>query len=78
MKKIVLIFSLVALCLFQGKAQTWKADNGNGTFTNPLFYEEFSDPNIIRVREDFYLAGTTMHSMPGIPVMYSKDLINWT
>jgi beta-xylosidase len=58
-------------------AQTWTADNGNGTFTNPLFYDEFSDPDLIRVGDDFYLTGTTMHSMPGLPILHSKDLVNW-
>ncbi len=57
---------------------TWTADNGNGTYTNPLFYEEFSDPDIIRVGEDFYMTGTTMHAMPGLPVLHSTDLVNWT
>lgn len=56
---------------------TWAADNGNGTYTNPLFYDEFSDPDIIRVGDDFYLAGTTMHSVPGLVVLHSKDLVNW-
>ncbi|WP_137152225.1 glycoside hydrolase 43 family protein [Devosia sp. FKR38] len=59
-------------------ATTWTADNGNGTFTNPLFYEEFSDPDIIRVGSDFYMTGTTMHTMPGLPVLHSTDLVNWT
>ena len=58
-------------------AQSWTADNGNGTFTNPLFYDEFSDPDLIRVGDDFYLAGTTMHCTPGIVVLHSKDLVNW-
>src|SRR5471030_258282 len=58
-------------------AQTWHADNGNGTFTNPLFYDEFSDPDLIRVGNDFYLTGTTMHAMPGLPVLHSRDLVNW-
>lgn len=57
--------------------KTWSADNGNGTYTNPLFYDEFSDPDIIRVGEDYYLAGTTMHSVPGLVVLHSKDLVNW-
>lgn len=57
--------------------RTWTADNGDGTYTNPLFYEEFSDPDIIRVGEDFYLTGTTMHTMPGLPVLHSRDLVNW-
>ena len=59
-------------------AQTsWTADNGNGTFTNPLFYDEFSDPDVIRVGNDYYLAGTTMHSVPGLVILHSKDLVNW-
>ena len=45
---------------------TWTPDNGNGTFTNPLFYDEFSDPDLIRVGDWFYLTGTTMHAMPGL------------
>lgn len=57
--------------------QTWSADNGNGTFSNPLFYDEFSDPDLIRVGNDFYLTGTTMHALPGLPVLHSKDLVNW-
>lgn len=57
--------------------KTWRADNGNGTFTNPLFQDEFSDPDLIRVGDDYYLTGTTMHAMPGLPVLHSKDLVNW-
>ncbi len=59
------------------KNPTWTADNGDGTYTNPLFYEEFSDPDIIRVGDWFYMTGTTMHTMPGLPVMRSADLVNW-
>jgi beta-xylosidase len=55
----------------------WTADNGNGTYSNPLFYEEFEDPDVIRVGEDYYLAGTTMHMNPAVQIMHSKDLVNW-
>jgi xylan 1,4-beta-xylosidase len=75
MKKLILIVAL--LVHGSASAQTWQADNGNGTFTNPLFYDEFSDPDLIRVDEDYYLTGTTMHSMPGLPVLHSRDLVNW-
>ena len=68
---------LGAVALFTMPAQAWQSDNGNGTFTNPLFYDEFSDPDIIRVGDDFYFTGTTMHTMPGLPVLHSKDLVNW-
>ena len=63
--------------LLSAQPTSWTADNGNGTFTNPLFYDEFSDPDIIRVGDDYYLAGTTMHTVPGLVILHSKDLVNW-
>ncbi|HVT79827.1 MAG TPA: glycoside hydrolase 43 family protein, partial [Phycisphaerae bacterium] len=57
--------------------KNWTADNGNGTYSNPLFYEEFEDPDVIRVGDTYYLAGTTMHMMPAVQLMESKDLVNW-
>lgn len=56
---------------------TWMADNGNGSFSNPIFYDEFSDPDLIRVGDDYYMTGTTMHTMPGLPILHSRDLVNW-
>jgi beta-xylosidase len=58
-------------------AKAWTADNGNGTYSNPLFYEEFEDPDVIRVGDTYYLAGTTMHMNPAVQLMQSKDLVNW-
>ena len=55
----------------------WTADNGNGTYSNPLFYGEFEDPDPIRVGNDYYLAGTTMHMNPAVELLHSKDLVNW-
>src|SRR5689334_25045677 len=60
-----------------GERRSWAADNGNGTYSNPLFYDEFSDPDMIRVGSDYYLTGTTMHAMPGLPILHSRDLVNW-
>ena len=67
---VTLPLTLVLLCAAtSARAQTahgsWAADNGNGTYSNPLFYDEFSDPDMIRVGDDYYLTGTTMHTMPG-------------
>ena len=52
-------------------------DNNDGTFTNPVVWADVPDPDVIRVGDDFYLVSTTMHLMPGAPVMHSKDLVNW-
>ena len=81
MKKKLWLLAMMAMSL-PGFAQlqnptSWTADNGNGTYTNPLFYDEFSDPDILRVGDDYYLAGTTMHSVPGLVILHSRDLVNW-
>lgn len=75
--KHALTLCIAALTFTTALAQSWTADNGNGTFTNPLFYDEFSDPDILRVGDDYYLAGTTMHAVPGLAILHSKDLVNW-
>jgi xylan 1,4-beta-xylosidase len=74
---IVTSVLLLASASHHIKAQTWTADNGNGTYSNPLFYDEFADPDIIRVGSDFYLVGSSMHAMPGLAVLHSSDLVNW-
>ena len=75
----LLLSTLALACCFHTMAQNprWTADNGNGTFTNPLLYDEFSDPDILRVGDDYYLAGTTMHTVPGLVILHSRDLVNW-
>lgn len=79
---LLLIFTLLQSAAFSQirenlNSPTWISDNGNGTFSNPLFFDEFSDPDMIRVGDDYYLTGTTMHTMPGLPVLHSRDLVNW-
>ena len=73
----IFLFYLFTFLPLTVSAQSWTADNGNGTYTNPLFYDEFSDPDILRVGDDYYLAGTTMHSVPGLVILHSRDLVNW-
>ena len=77
MRKLLFLLALVVSTTVVAQTKSWTADNGNGTFTNPLFYDEFSDPDILRVDDDYYLAGTTMHTVPGLVILHSKDLVNW-
>jgi len=70
-------FAFLLLVSCAGHVRAWTADNGNGTFTNPLFYDELADPDVIRVGTDFYLTGSSMHAMPGLAVLHSRDLVNW-
>jgi beta-xylosidase len=55
----------------------WTPDNGDGTFTNPLMWGDWPDPDVIRVGDDFYFVSTSMHYVPGCPIAKSKDLVNW-
>jgi beta-xylosidase len=73
----ILLLAVLAVTNGAGRNRSWTADNGNGTYSNPLFYDEFSDPDMIRVGSDYYLTGTTMHTMPGLPILHSRDLVNW-
>ena len=56
----------------------YTADNGDGTFTNPLIGADFPDPDIIRVGDTYYMVSTTMFYFPGATILKSKDLVNWT
>ncbi len=53
------------------------SDNGDGTFHNPVIYSDVPDVDVIRVGDTYYMASTTMHLSPGVPIMKSKDLVNW-
>jgi beta-xylosidase len=57
--------------------KVWTPDNGDGTYTNPLMWGDWPDPDVIRVGDDFYFVSTSMHYVPGCPIATSKDLVNW-
>lgn len=59
-------------------AQLWSPDLGNGHYKNPILYVDYSDPDVIHVGDDFYMVASSFNCMPGIPVLHSKDLVNWT
>lgn len=68
--------SLAASAQAQVK-NVWTPDNQDGTFTNPLMWGDWPDPDVIRVGDDFYMVSTSMHYVPGCPIVKSKDLVNW-
>ncbi len=55
----------------------WIPDNGDGTYKNPIIYADYSDPDVIRVGEDYYLTSSSFANFPGLPILHSKDLVNW-
>lgn len=59
-------------------SEVWKSDQGDGTFINPVLHADYSDPDVIRVGKDFYMTASSFNCAPGLPILHSKDLINWT
>ena len=61
----------------QYKSEVWCPDNGNGTYTNPVINADYSDPDACVVGEDYYLTASSFNCIPGLPILHSKDLVNW-
>lgn len=59
-------------------SKVWVADNGDGTYKNPVIHADYSDPDAVRVGEDYYLIASSFDAVPGLPILHSKDLVNWT
>lgn len=55
----------------------WLADLGNGNYRNPILYADYSDPDAIRVGEDYFMVASSFSNSPALPILHSKDLVNW-
>ncbi|MFJ8823514.1 family 43 glycosylhydrolase [Streptomyces sp. NPDC102467] len=53
-------------------------DLGDGTYRNPVLAADWSDPDVVRVGDDFYLTASSFGRAPGLPLLHSRDLVNWT
>ena len=76
-----LLFGILCIALTaqaQYQSQVWCPDNGDGTYTNPVLYADYSDPDVCAVGEDYYLTASSFNCIPGLPILHSKDLVNWT
>jgi beta-xylosidase len=56
----------------------WRPDQGDGSFRNPILCADYSDPDVIRHGDDFYLTASSFNCTPGLPILHSRDLVNWT
>lgn len=64
--------------LSQGQAsKTWVADLGNGDYQNPILYADYSDPDVCRVGDDYYMTASSFNCIPALPILHSKDMVNW-
>ena len=61
-----------------GMGFPWIPDRGDGTYRNPIIYADYSDPDVVRVGDNFYLVASSFTDTPGLPILHSRDLVNWT
>src|SRR5437763_1187374 len=60
----------------RAEAQAWFPDLGNGRYRNPVIFADYSDPDVIRVGDDFYLTASSFNAVPALPILHSRDLVN--
>ena len=58
-------------------SKVWVSDQGDGTYKNPIINADYSDPDVIRVGNDYYMISSSFNCVPGIPILHSKDMVNW-
>lgn len=77
---VVLILSLITAGIAGQKSEVssvWVSDLGNGHYRNPVIYADYSDPDVVRVGDDFFMTASSFNCIPGLPILHSKDLVNW-
>lgn len=82
MKGLFFILSLSVYSLFhpamaQYRSEVWVSDEGNGMYRNPVLHADYSDPDVCAVGEDYFLTASSFNCTPGLPILHSKDLVNW-
>ncbi len=80
-KTFLMLLTAVSLTVSaQYKSQVWSPDNGDGTYTNPVINADYSDPDVCvgPSGEDYYMTASSFQCTPGLPILHSKDLVNWT
>jgi beta-xylosidase len=77
----LILFACVAVITASGQdgvSKVWVADKGDGTYKNPVLHADYSDPDVVRVGNDYYLVSSSFEDVPGLPILHSRDLVNWT
>ena len=81
MKKLIClaVAILPMMASAQYKSKVWCPDNGDGTYTNPVINADYSDPDVCvgPSGEDYYLTASSFQCIPGLPILHSRDLVNW-
>ncbi len=78
--RLILAAALLPLAACaQYRSEVWCPDQGDGTYKNPVINADYSDPDVCvgGSGEDYYLTASSFQCIPGLPILHSKDLVNW-
>lgn len=76
-KKLFLMALLLVLPAIAAGPAPWVSDQGDGTYRNPVLHADYSDPDAVRVGDDYWMTASSFSQVPGLPVLHSRDLVNW-
>ena len=83
-KRIVTLLAaslMIAWCttsiFAQAPSKTWNPNLKNGMYRNPVIDADYSDPDVCRVGNDYYMTSSSFACFPGLQILHSTDLVNW-
>jgi beta-xylosidase len=77
--RLAIAILLLSSCVVHGTEPLapWVSDDGQGGYKNPVLYADYSDPDVAGVDGDYYLTASSFNCAPGLPILHSRDLVNW-
>jgi len=79
--RFCLFLLVTSFCFAQNQenyvSEVWVADQGDGTYKNPILHADYSDPDVAGADGDYYMTSSSFNAAPALPILHSKDLVNW-
>ncbi len=74
----VLLLVQIGSAITPYQSKVWSPEDPPGFYRNPIIYADYSDPDVVRVGQDYYMTASSFACIPGLPILHSTDLVNWT
>lgn len=69
--------AVLVLLASAASAEIWNPNVGEHEYRNPIIFADYSDPDVVQVGDDFYMTASSFNAVPALPILHSKDLVNW-
>ncbi|MFC7196058.1 family 43 glycosylhydrolase [Halosimplex aquaticum] len=61
----------------RGSPRVWDPNLDDDQYQNPIIYADYSDPDVVRVGDDYFMTASSFNAVPALPILHSRDLVNW-